>query len=737
VGTRVLTSYGSGVIASYRESDDMYEVKLPFARAFVKAGSIIGAEQLNTAALAAIGVSKGGVGKPDIIWNGLVTGDPNFPTVAASFLQAAHTNSSSLKHHVDVVSEPGKVFFGTQMCYVFLRLHHTLFTRLREVKLLAQEMEQTRMLHHLGGAQSAGSFGNYIADPTYVNSPSKTGLHGMYAADSQAQFTSLTNSGNSHASRGGGGPNHPFDDDGGDHSHGGDVPLYNAFLGQVLALVEGSIDNVRFEEFCRSLLGNKAYVLFTLDKIISQLMKHLQAMANNDTVMKLIGLFMYHHRHRFHPSNTHQHQHQSQQQKEQHQSQNQSPPVLDTLLYRNHVAQILSHTMEDVFRLQLLCPVEGICADCSEVAVQQLGILSSANSAQDTLSAAFNAAPPSTAAAPSLPSSVPMITASSALTSALPVHAAAATAATTAAASAAARSAVSGGVGSRSAASTAMAVDDDSSTTIDVNAAPHKTTALSTAEYAPAASASGAGNNLTNTNTKTVAGNKSTGSTATTAATTTAAATAAATTTTTTGTEKTTQVTTSKGRRFALTLSSLSHEQQQQQQQEQLNNNESSVKTPKAAVESDTEDEDEDEDEEANRGGGGSSINISHNNNMRNNRANGGRASRVVGASSALNTNINSSTMDEAGSMDLDNDDEEEEEEEDNEEEDGDEDNDEEEEDTEGQMLVDDDVGPANAGNYRMNYDEDNDEDASETGVGNNRNDPTERKIVFSPRMRH
>ena len=42
---------------------------------------------------------------------------------------------------------------------------------------------------------------------------------------------------------------------------------YQAFLGQLFALVDGSIDAARYEESCRLLLGNHAYVLFTLDKV--------------------------------------------------------------------------------------------------------------------------------------------------------------------------------------------------------------------------------------------------------------------------------------------------------------------------------------------------------------------------------------------------------------------------------------------------------------------------------------
>jgi hypothetical protein len=49
-------------------------------------------------------------------------------------------------------------------------------------------------------------------------------------------------------------------------------------------------------------------------------------MANDENVTKLVGLFVYHHH---------------------------SGRPVDPVVYRDHVACILSHTMEDVFRIQV------------------------------------------------------------------------------------------------------------------------------------------------------------------------------------------------------------------------------------------------------------------------------------------------------------------------------------------------------------------------------------------------
>lgn len=188
----------------------------------------------------------------------------------------------------ETVADPSKLFYGTQMCYIFMRLHHALYVRLRTARQLAAAAARANRNAPASGAHTADSEG-----------PGK--------------------------------------------------PVYNYFLGQVLSLVEGTLDNGRFEEFCRSLLGNKSYVLYTLDKLIAQTVKHLQAMANDENVTKLVGLFVYHHH---------------------------SGRAVDPAVYRDHVACILSHTMEDVFRIQLMAAPECVTSTGhSQVGVQHLGIL--------------------------------------------------------------------------------------------------------------------------------------------------------------------------------------------------------------------------------------------------------------------------------------------------------------------------------------------------------------------------
>ena len=238
-----------------------------------------------------------------------------------------------------------QVFFGTHHCYVFMRLHHTLYTRLA----LARDLAHAEVTRALGdtpaaaaAASSSSSEGNghghgqgqpgaalYSASapmevegeadvvPTGKGRPTVTKKHTLPAAQVRG--------------------------------------AYQAFLGQLFALVDGGIDAARYEEqtllplpqaspslkispmplphshfssrlslppdrlshaisslthplphaspsltrlcryeeSCRQLLGNHAYVLYTLDKVVQQTLKCLQAMINDDNINKLVGLFVY------------------------------------------------------------------------------------------------------------------------------------------------------------------------------------------------------------------------------------------------------------------------------------------------------------------------------------------------------------------------------------------------------------------------------------------------------------
>ncbi|XP_066166572.1 paired amphipathic helix protein Sin3-like 4 isoform X2 [Oryza sativa Japonica Group] len=58
-------------------------------------------------------------------------------------------------------------------------------------------------------------------------------------------------------------------------------------------LLDGSSDNTKFEDDCRSIIGTQSYVLFTLDKLIYKVVKQLQAIASDEMDNKLLQLYIY------------------------------------------------------------------------------------------------------------------------------------------------------------------------------------------------------------------------------------------------------------------------------------------------------------------------------------------------------------------------------------------------------------------------------------------------------------
>uniref|UniRef100_A0A7I4FH13 Histone deacetylase interacting domain-containing protein n=1 Tax=Physcomitrium patens TaxID=3218 RepID=A0A7I4FH13_PHYPA len=75
---------------------------------------------------------------------------------------------------------------------------------------------------------------------------------------------------------------------------GGAPPnLYSRFIQVLYGLLDGSVDNSKFEDECRAIIGTQSYILFTLDKLIFKLVKQLQAAATDDVVQKLLALNAY------------------------------------------------------------------------------------------------------------------------------------------------------------------------------------------------------------------------------------------------------------------------------------------------------------------------------------------------------------------------------------------------------------------------------------------------------------
>ncbi|KAK8566032.1 hypothetical protein V6N12_059575 [Hibiscus sabdariffa] len=69
--------------------------------------------------------------------------------------------------------------------------------------------------------------------------------------------------------------------------------LYARFMSALYSLLDGSVDNAKFEDECRAIIGNHSYELFTLDKLIYKLVKQLQAVATDEMDDQLLQLFEY------------------------------------------------------------------------------------------------------------------------------------------------------------------------------------------------------------------------------------------------------------------------------------------------------------------------------------------------------------------------------------------------------------------------------------------------------------
>jgi hypothetical protein len=63
--------------------------------------------------------------------------------------------------------------------------------------------------------------------------------------------------------------------------------VYAQFQAVLIALLDASIDASKFEDECRRLLGTGAYLLFTLDKVIAQVVRQLNVMVADPLTTKL------------------------------------------------------------------------------------------------------------------------------------------------------------------------------------------------------------------------------------------------------------------------------------------------------------------------------------------------------------------------------------------------------------------------------------------------------------------
>jgi len=70
-----------------------------------------------------------------------------------------------------------------------------------------------------------------------------------------------------------------------------DGDRYKSFKKILNGFISGAKDQNQYEDDCRTLFGIQAYILFTLDRVVSQLTKQLQALLSEEKSSKLLAMF--------------------------------------------------------------------------------------------------------------------------------------------------------------------------------------------------------------------------------------------------------------------------------------------------------------------------------------------------------------------------------------------------------------------------------------------------------------
>lgn len=136
------------------------------------------------------------------------------------------------------------LFYGTQHAYGFLRLYQMLHNRLERAFELCEKAKRNRYRRT-------------------INPAARALAHARHALP-------------------------PHHDDAASSEKTGD---YQAFLSKLYALIDGSIDNPKYEDCCRSLMGSTSYFLFTMDKLVTLVLKQMQQLAHDDTCQELLKVF--------------------------------------------------------------------------------------------------------------------------------------------------------------------------------------------------------------------------------------------------------------------------------------------------------------------------------------------------------------------------------------------------------------------------------------------------------------
>lgn len=62
------------------------------------------------------------------------------------------------------------------------------------------------------------------------------------------------------------------------------------FKSLLMAVMDQSVDAQKYEDGCRQLMGNRSYLLYTLDKVVNAVLKQLHVLAGDEQLDKLLEL---------------------------------------------------------------------------------------------------------------------------------------------------------------------------------------------------------------------------------------------------------------------------------------------------------------------------------------------------------------------------------------------------------------------------------------------------------------
>ncbi|CAH0480507.1 unnamed protein product [Peronospora belbahrii] len=140
---------------------------------------------------------------------------------------------------VKIQADYKSLFYGNQHAYAFLRLYQILHNRLERAYDLCEKAKRNR-------------------NRRIINPAARALVHAHHSLSASTK------------------------------EKAGD---YQAFVSKLYSLIDGSVDNSKYEDSCRSLMGSTSYFLFTMDKLVAQVLKQMQHLANDDICQELTKAF--------------------------------------------------------------------------------------------------------------------------------------------------------------------------------------------------------------------------------------------------------------------------------------------------------------------------------------------------------------------------------------------------------------------------------------------------------------